>query len=67
MESLLLQETGGGYFTLEDGSGRILLEISGQPSSGGQHGAGRIMDEIDMREVILRNDDEIAALIASLL
>ena len=66
MESLLLQETGSGYFTLEDGSGRILLEQSGPPSTGGSHGAGRIV-EVDMRETILRNDDEIAALLVALL
>ena len=66
MESLLLQETGGGYFTLENDTGRILLEISGPPSTGGSHGAGRII-EVDTRELILRNDDEIAALIAALL
>lgn len=65
MESLLLQETGAGYFTLEDGSGRILLETSGAAGGAGQHGAGRVL-EIDMREVILRNDDEIAALVAGL-
>lgn len=66
MESLLLQETGAGYFTLENGSGRILLELSGPPGGAGQHGAGRIL-EADTRELILRNDDEIAALIAALL
>lgn len=64
MESLLLQETGSGYFTLEDGSGRILLELSGPPGGAGSHGRGEI---IDLRPVILRNDDEIAALIAGLL
>lgn len=66
MESLLLQETGAGYFTLEDGAGRILLETSGPPGGAGQHGGGRIL-EIDLREVILRNDDEVVALAASLL
>ena len=66
MESLLLPETGAGYFTLEDGSGRILLETSGPPGGAGSHGAGRII-EIDTRELILRNDDEIAALVTALL
>lgn len=67
MESLLLQETGGGYFTLENGSGRILLELSGPAGGEGQHGAGRIMDEVDIRELIRRNDDEISALVTALL
>lgn len=66
MESLLLQETGTGYFTLENGSGRILLESSGPAGGAGQHGAGFAV-EIDMREVILRNDDEVAALVAGIL
>lgn len=66
MESLLLQETGAGYFTLENGSGRLLLEDSGPPSGGGQHGAGRFL-ELDVRETIRRNDDEISALISALL
>lgn len=66
MESLLLQETGAGYFTLENGSGRILLEQSGPPGGAGSHGAGRVV-EVDTRELILRNDDEIVALLTTLL
>ena len=67
-ESLLLQETGGGYFTLEDGTGRILLEVSVPSQPAGSASGSPMLDEQMARlEAMLRRDDEELALVASLL
>lgn len=66
-ESLLLQETGSGYFTLETGTGRILLEISVPAEPAGGSSGGIRMDEDLLRLTLLRRDDEeIALLVAAI-
>jgi len=62
--SLLLQEVGG-YFELESGAGRILLEaaVFEQPAST----LGGFYDERELLARLAHDDDEIAALVAALL
>ena len=63
-ESLLLQETGSGYFTLENDTGRILLEISSEGIPAGLL-AGR--QARTHRQRLRRDDDEVALMAAHLL
>jgi len=66
-ESLLLQETGSGYFTLETGEGRLLLEVSVPAAPGGSNGAPLLDEQMERLLIMLRRDDEELALVASLL